>query len=246
MRVFRTIYFIVSMVLISFLGHHYYRYQFDKKVIFVDKSKEDLISFFNEICLGYEYGNGQKVIRKWKEPLRLFIVKDSGYNEQVKFIDNTISNINKLVDNSFYIAITEDSINANGHLFLCSQDQLKLYSMPNKSLFGNLEENIFGYVNVKTDMDYYITKASIFINTTKPLKFQKSTIIEEITQSLGLGNDTDIYLDSMFYQYKPLQNWATLKYSEFDEKIIQLLYSEEIKVGLNRLETDPILRELLD
>lgn len=50
----------------------------------------------------------------------------------------------------------------------------------------------------------------------------------------------------MFYQYKPLQNWETLKYSEFDEKIIQLLYSEEIKVGLNRLETDPILRELLD
>lgn len=246
MKIFRIIYLILSILLIAFFGNHYYKYQFDKEVIFVDKSKEELIGFFNEICLGYEYGNSKKVTRKWKEPLKLFIVKDSVYKEQVEFINRTINTINKLIDNEFYISTTNDSINANGHLFLCSHDKIKLFPKPYNELFKHTNKETFGYVGIKNNKDYYINKTSIFINTTKSLKNQKSTIIEEITQSLGLGNDTEIYYDSMFYQYKPLQNWVTLEYSEMDKKIIQLLYNKKMRVGLNRIETSTIIRNLID
>ena len=246
MKILRNIYFIISFLLLIVLGNHYYKYQFDKKIIFVDKSKEELISFFKEICLGYEYGNSKKVTRKWKEPLKLFIVKDSAYKEQVVFIKKTIKTINKLIDNEFYITTTNDSINANGHLFLCSHDKIKLFPKPYSKIFKNVNNGTFGYVNIVNNKNSYITKTSLFVNTTKTLKFQKSTIIEEITQSLGLGNDTEIYYDSMFYQHKPLQSWATLKYSDFDKKTIQLLYNNKMKVGLNRLETDPILRSLIN
>ncbi|MDO7171220.1 DUF2927 domain-containing protein [Mariniflexile sp. AS56] len=246
MKILRTIYFIVSLLLLAFFGNHYYKYQFDKKIIYADKSKEELISFFNEISLGFEYGNSKKVTRKWNEPLKLFIIKDSIYKEQTLYIKKTIEKINKLVGNNFSISITSDSINANGHLFLCSHDKIKMFSKPYNEIFKNVNENFFGYFSLKTNKDYNIFKTSIFINTTKPLEFQKSAIIEEITQSLGFGNDTEIYYDSMFNQNKYIQTSATLKYSEFDKKIIELLYNEKMKTGLNRFETEPILRNIID
>jgi hypothetical protein len=213
--------------------------------VFVDKSKEELISFFNEISLGFENGNSKKVTRKWKDPLKLFIVKDSSYKEQVLFIEKTIETINNLVADDFNISITNDSIIANGHLFLCSHNKIKMLSKPYDLVFRNINNNHFGYFNVYIDNNYNIYKASIFINTTKPIEFQKSAIIEEITQSLGFGNDTEIYYNSIFYQYKYNQTYANFKYSEFDKKIIQLLYNKKMKTGLNRLETEPILRNII-
>lgn len=101
MKIFGYGYLVLSMLLIIFLGTHYYKYQFDKKVVYVDKTKEELISYFNEICLGSEYGSSKKVTRKWQQPLKLYIVKDSAYDEQMLFIAQTIKNINALVSEEF-------------------------------------------------------------------------------------------------------------------------------------------------
>lgn len=245
MKSLKTYYLLISLCLIGYLGYHYYNFQFNKDIKFVDKSKEELISYFNEICLGFEYGNSSKVTRKWKWPVKIFIVKDSTHSEQVKFIEETVMELNQLIEKENFISITKDSLKANSHLFLCSH--LEVQNLPDyyKKKFKNVNENVFGNVNV-TKYEDFIINAAIFINTSKPLEFQKTNIKEEITQSLGFGNDTEIYDESVFYQYKYDQNLVTLEFSEFDKKIIQLLYDDKMDVGLNRLETIPVLRELLE
>ena len=245
MKIIRYTYFIVSIVLLIFLGRNYYKYQFDKKIIYADKSKEDLISYFYDICLGAEYGNLSKVTRKWKTPLKIFIVKDNNYKEQTDFIQKSIEEINKLVSNNFKISISKDSINANGHLFLCSDDKLKTYPAPYNSIFKSVNNNYFGFVNFRYHNNI-ISKATIFINTSKPIEYQKSAILEEIVQSLGFGNDSHIYSNSVFYESKNDEQNPILNFSEIDKKLIQILYNSEIKVGLNRLETDPIIRNIID
>ena len=106
---------------------HYLKYQFDKKIIYVDKTKEELIDYFNEIALGTEYSNSSKVIRKWKRPLKLYIVKDSLYSEQIEYIEETVKDINKLIPSDFNVSVTKDSLKANGMLFLCSEKKIKKY-----------------------------------------------------------------------------------------------------------------------
>jgi hypothetical protein len=63
---------------------------------------------------------------------------------------------------------------------------------------------------------------------------------EELTQSLGLMNDTNDYPDSIFYQA-----WTiTTQYSEIDKKIIRLLYHQDIKAGMNRLQVEELIKTI--
>lgn len=64
---------------------------------------------------------------------------------------------------------------------------------------------------------------------------------EELTQSLGLGQDSERYLNSIFQI-----NWTTTSfYSQIDKDIIRLLYHPNMKVGLNENEVDVLLRSIL-
>jgi len=64
---------------------------------------------------------------------------------------------------------------------------------------------------------------------------------EELTQSLGLGQDSEKYLNSIFQI-----NWTTTSsYSQIDKDIIRLLYHPNMKVGLNENEVDVLLRSIL-
>ncbi len=91
MKQIRTIYIIVSFFLIAFLGYHYFQYQFNKKVVFVDKSKEDLIGFFHDIALGAEYGGVSRITRKCKDPMKIYIVNDSTYDFQEKVLQKLLT-----------------------------------------------------------------------------------------------------------------------------------------------------------
>ena len=64
---------------------------------------------------------------------------------------------------------------------------------------------------------------------------------EELTQSLGLGQDSERYLNSIFQI-----NWTTTSsYSQIDKDIIRLLYHPNMKVGLNENKVDVLLRSIL-
>jgi|TARA_B110000881_G_C18446723_1_gene448858 hypothetical protein len=64
---------------------------------------------------------------------------------------------------------------------------------------------------------------------------------EELTQSLGLAQDSERYLNSIFQI-----NWTIISsYSQIDKDIIRLLYHPNMKVGLNENEVDLLLRSIL-
>jgi len=74
---------------------------------------------------------------------------------------------------------------------------------------------------------------------------QKNAILEEVVQSLGFFNDSDLYFDSIFFQYKYDAKFKTVTLSDFDKKIISFLYHPLMKPGLNRLKTVEVIREIL-
>jgi len=70
---------------------------------------------------------------------------------------------------------------------------------------------------------------------------QKHLLREELTQSLGLANDSQIYMGSIFQSI-----WTTTtKYALIDKDLIRLLYHSDMSVGLNENQVDGVLREIL-
>lgn len=165
-----------------------------EKKLALQQRNQEIASYFGEICIGSEYEWIIPVTHKFKTKAKLFVVKDSSYSEQIKFIKKVLSEFNRLPTDGFSITLTDDSASANIHLYLSSNNPLpKQKKAENDVLFGQF---------LVTWKNLYITDALIFIDTSRPLNQQKSAILEEIVQSLGFMKDTDFYMNSIFYQYK--------------------------------------------
>ena len=98
---------------------------------------------------------------------------------------------------------------------------------------GNLG---FAYVNWRQDKIY---KARILVTSTNDVsQTERSHLIrEELTQAMGLLKDSLRYADSIFYQ-----GWtSTTDYSPLDQAVIQMLYSPEIRPGMDGRQVEAAL-----
>lgn len=212
--------------------------QFEKRII-IERENQKIINYFNEICLGSELGWSPPVTVKAKDTTWLFISHLGRSEEQINFAKSVTVLFNKLATDGCNIQLTKDSSKATSHLYLYPLAKIK--SHPS---FKSLDSTYFGQFNT-LQKNNIIIKADIFINMDKPLKMQKAAILEEVIQSMGFFKDSEFYPNSIFYQYKYNTHLATLVLSEMDKKIIRLLYSSKMKVGLNRNETTDVIREIL-
>ncbi|HAS26883.1 MAG TPA: hypothetical protein DCR64_15765, partial [Vibrio sp.] len=65
-------------------------------------------------------------------------------------------------------------------------------------------------------------------------------IVEEITQVLGLPNDSDKAYPSIFNDHTPEDLLSPL-----DVVLLKLLYEPELKAGMTKSEVKPIVRKIL-
>ena len=97
-----------------------------------------------------------------------------------------------------------------------------------------------GVFNIQYEANV-INKARIFVNTTVTnLGQQESLILEEITQSLGLGRDSPRIRNSIFFETSTDGGFAT-EYADIDKELIRLLYHPDMTVGLNENEVNSAL-----
>ena len=68
---------------------------------------------------------------------------------------------------------------------------------------------------------------------------QSHLLREELTQALGMWNDTAKYPDSIFYSVYAY----TTEYLEVDREIIRTLYNPRVKVGMNDADLDLLFLE---
>jgi hypothetical protein len=242
-RLFFTGYVVVSLLVIMVLLYNFNTDRTFRQAVEKERANQEVVGFFNEVCLGSENG-GAHIVRKWKTPMRLYIIKDSSYTVQVAAIKRTIKTLNKLFTDRFNISLVTDTAKANAYLVLCADKNVKNYPQFKTEFAGVNNLNIGYFYTVA--INNAIVKSAVFINTCKPIAMQKSAIMEEIAQSLGMGNDTEIYRNSIFYQYKYDFKLNVFTPSALDAQIIKLLYNPKMKPGLNRLQTTPLINEILD
>ena len=182
---------------------------------------QEEIDYFTEIALGVEFGDDVPVIKKWTNDIRIKI-NGEPTDFDLQTINNIISDLNKLIAG---IKIKQ----------VDKKENLTITFAP-ESNFTTIDPNYvptnYGFFWALWHDDYFVIyAASILISSADITQQERSHLIrEELTQSLGLMNDSNKYNDSIFYQ-----EWTDLtELSEIDKAVIKLLYHKKIKPGMSK------------
>lgn len=205
------------------------------------ESEREVIRYFKEVALGFENGNSSEITRKWNSSMKVFVGGNPS-DSNVMTLIQAIADINQLATDKFEIELVNDSIASNCYFFFGSgPDFLQMF--PDE--LNNVNANTKGYFHVWWDNNNVINKARIIVNPAILTSVQqKSVILEEIIQSTGLGNDSPVHPNSIFYETSSEDGFATA-YADIDKELIRLLYHPKMKVGLNNSQVDRILRDIL-
>ena len=194
----------------------------------VNNFTQEEIDYFTEIALGAEFGDEVPVIKKWRNNLRIKIIGEPTELD-VQTINDIVNDLNEIID-GIKVKIVDKKENVT-ITFSPESDFAKIdpnYVPTNYGFFWALWH----------DDNFIIYDASILISSADITQKERSHLIrEELTQSLGLMNDSNKYNDSIFYQ-----EWTDIvKYSEIDKAVIKLLYLKKIKPGMSKEQVLKIL-----
>ena len=194
---------------------------------------EDVIRYFNEVCLDAEFSNAgnPQLLQKWNRVIR--------YSLQGDYTDEDLAVLKGFVDwlNSIPgfpgMEQIDDSMLANMRIHFCTQQQLvdilgsNFYGMDGGVTFWYTGDNAIydAVICYRKDMGQYV---------------RNSVILEEIYNGLGPVQDTRLREDSIIYQgYSEPQ-----ALTEIDELILKLLYHPEMRCGMDRAACEAVIRQL--
>jgi len=197
----------------------------------------DVIAYFKEIALGFEFGGASEITRKWGGNMQVFVGGNPG-NELLSELDDITTEINGLVTDGFAIERVSDSAQSNFYVFFGKgEDYAAIY--PSQA---DLVDNNFGLFHVNWNAFNEINTGYMYVDTERAnAAEQKHLLREELTQSLGLAKDSPMYQESIFQSA-----WTTTQeYAQIDEDVIRLLYHPDVSTGLNATQVEETLRKIL-
>jgi len=182
---------------------------------------QEEVDYFMEIALGAEFGDIVPVIKKWEDDVRIKI-NGSPTDDDLLSVNSVVDDLNELIED-----MRIKVVNKNENITITFSPE---------SEFSDIDTNYvptnYGFFwALWHDDNYAIYNASILIASAAITQSERSHLIrEELTQSLGLMNDSEKYEDSIFYQ-----KWTNVNsFSDLDKAVISLLYQKNIRAGMSR------------
>lgn len=193
-------------------------------------STSELIDYFLFVACNAEYGSRDMII-KWKvENIRIKVLGEPAEGDVAYVLEcaqslSAIAGVPKIVltDGDADIEIT--FTNAAGLAKLPGYPE-RCDGFCNVSFYLMGGEIISGNIGIRNDID-------------QPSR--RHTILEEMTQCLGLLNDSWSYADSIFYQ--GISSVDTL--SALDKKVVAMLYDKRLPAGISSDQAKAILKQLM-
>ncbi|NND71991.1 MAG: DUF2927 domain-containing protein [Rhodothermales bacterium] len=193
-------------------------------------------AYFKEVALKVEFGSGNGVIKKWRDDINYHVSGEPGA-ELLAELDKVVGELNDLMD--VQLLEVEEEGQANFRIFFGSGED---YANNFEQNAQELINSNFGLVWAYWNSSYELIRGSMYVDIfrTLGLRQQKHLLREELTQSIGLFNDTYDYPDSIFYAGFS----QTTEYAPIDREVIQLLYSSDILAGMTEEDVNMVLEPL--
>ncbi len=201
-----------------------------------------LITAFTEVALRNEYSQQGHVVRRWNKPIKVWLDHQVGDRElHTELVRMHIEHLSSLTKHP--IKFVKTAKQANLTIVFTRQKEWK--SQVGR-LFGKRAESVVqGAVcmaNFRVNGRNEIKEAGVVIPVDQARMHGKlvTCVVEEITQVMGLPNDSDRVYPSIFNDKTP-ENLL----SGLDGLLLRMLYSEEVKNGMTEHEVKPVLRRLI-
>ena len=195
-------------------------------------SVEDVILYFNEVCLDAEIINSgdPSRLQKWEAPISYFI-HGNPTGEDLETLESFVTFLNT-IEGFPGMCETNDPFDANLDIHFCGQEEMLNVMGPN---FTGMD----GAVTFWYEYDV-IYDAVICYRTDLDQYLRNSVILEEVYNGLGPIQDTSLRPDSIIYSEFSQPQVLT----EVDKLILRLLYNPEMKCGMNASTVEEIIRKL--
>lgn len=195
-------------------------------------SVEDVILYFNEVCLDAEFSDSgdPSKLQKWMEPI-YYTLDGSATDEDLETLTAFVEFLNT-IDGFPGIYEAETPEQTNLRIFFRSGQELEALMGSN---FAGCDGGVtFWY------LDDVIYDATICYATDIDQTVRDSVILEEIYNGLGPGQDTTLRPDSIIYAgYSEPQ-----ELTEIDKLILILLYHPRLECGMNAESCEAVIRTL--
>lgn len=191
----------------------------------------DEIDYFGDIAFGAEFGGAVPLLRRWHTdaPPRIRI-NGSPTDGDLEVLDSVVAEINWLAP--FDIELVEDAPSVEMHF-------VPEVSFPD--ILAEAPPGNIGLVWVWWGADQHIFQSVVLIASDVSADRRAHIIREEITQMLGLLQDSFRYPESIFYQ-----SFSTVtEYLPIDRAVIDLLHRPELTVGSSEAAAKRVARLLL-
>jgi len=193
---------------------------------------ESQFGYFKELTLGDYTANNDKRIVKWVDDINIFIEGDMPVSLH-RELDSLILEINLIIsDIQLKIVATEEE--ANYYIFVNLAEKYRSF-YPDTTVDSLKTGGVF---NTYGNLDYEITHGSIYIDLDlAESNIGKFTLRKLLTHSLGIHHQSRKYENSVF----AVNRRSIRGYSNLDQTIIEKLYSECVKAGMDKFELDYVL-----
>ena len=202
-------------------------------------SDDQILSNLETVVFGSEFiGEDSDNIRKWTGPMRVAVYGDAD-EEFAELVESHLVLLHSLTGIDI-ARVAEDDPTRNAHILFLSRNQFDSYANTylargkpgtnrNIACFGIFKSN-------KRE----ILEFHAMIPRSAPLEEVRACVVEELTQVLGLPNDSFDIRPSIFNdddEYHSL-TWQ-------DELFLRVLYDSRIAPGMGRAEFGPLARTII-
>lgn len=197
---------------------------------------------FVEVALGQEYREGYSKLKRWDKPLTLKVSTDV---QLPQVIDELIDEQLRLLRLAAGVSFTRVPQDANLHLYFTTRK--KMQAVWREYAAGEIPGDALCVSQISAKGTGEIVRAFILIPVDRASERGKllSCIVEELTQSLGLINDSPDLYPSIFNDESNNQMMTSL-----DWLLLRTLYDAELEAGMNldevRRQVPQVLARLVD
>ena len=197
-----------------------------------DFTVEEIITYFNEVCLDAEVNNGGNptVLQKWTVPIRYRLF--GNYTDEDLAVLTGFEAWLNTIEGFPGFRQAQEGESFNLRIYFCLQSE-----MPSR--MGDWATGLDGAVTFWYNANE-IYDATICYRTDVDQEVRNSVILEEIYNGLGPVQDTGRRSDSIIYAgYSTPQSLTAV-----DELLLQLLYRPELVCGMDAAQCEAVIRQL--
>ncbi len=206
---------------------------------------DELVSYFDTIVFGSEFadvGEANPVVTKWAKSRLTVSLMLRATEQHLASVQKNLDDISKWVPLKFVGVPKDKGSSADIQILFVNGTEMGQVPVPEENrpalkAIVATNPNCF-FLNWKQPKSR-IVKALIVANVDRDIAVLNSCLLEELTQSLGLPNDSDQLRPSIFSDKDRLYELAPQ-----DRMLLYALYHPMMKAGLPRKEALEVARDI--